>query len=106
MHTGTETVVIDPLLLFQRLVSAVTLKVELLDKGFTHELCSYPPALFETTNVLLSPNKAALAYAMWKQVLAMPTPAQYVLDGGALLYRNCGLVVRNLMQSAVAMLSM
>ena len=56
--------VIDPLLLFQRLVSAGTLKVELLDKGLTHELCSYPPAFFETTNVLLSQNKAALAYAM------------------------------------------
>ena len=66
------------------------IKGELLDEVFTHELCNYPPALFETTNVLLSPNKAALADAMWKQVPAMPspaTPAQYVLDGGTLLHR-------------------
>ena len=66
------------------------IKEELLDEVFTHELCSYPPALFETTNVLLSPNKAALADAMWKKVPAMPspaTPAQYVLDGGTLLHR-------------------
>ena len=66
------------------------IKGELLDEVFTHELCSYPPALFKTSNVLLSPNKAALADAMWKQVPAMPspaTPAQYVLDGGTLLHR-------------------
>ena len=51
VHTGTETVVIDPILLFQRLVSAGTLKGKLLDEVFIHELCGYPPALFETTNV-------------------------------------------------------
>ena len=80
----------DPMLLLQRFVSAGTLKGELLDEIFTHELCSYPHALFETTNVLLSSNKAALANAMWKQVPDMPnpeTPARYVLDGGALLHR-------------------
>ena len=79
-----------PMLLFQRLVSAGTFKGELLDKVFTHELCSYPLALFETTNVLPSPNKAALADTTGKQVPAMPspaTPAQYVLDGDALLHR-------------------
>ena len=36
VRTGTETVVIDSMLLFQRLVSAGTLKGELLDEGFTH----------------------------------------------------------------------
>ena len=90
VHTGTETVVIDPMLLFQRLVSAGTLEGELLDEVFNHKHCSYPPARFETTNVLPSPNKAAIANTMWKQVPAMPspeTPAQYVLDGGALLHR-------------------
>ena len=90
VHTGAETVVIDPMLLFQRLVSAGTFKGELLDEVFTHELCSYPLALFKTTNVLPSPNKAALADTMWKQVPAMrspATPAQYVLDGYVLLHR-------------------
>ena len=58
VHTGTETVVIDPMLLFQRLVSTGTLKVEFLDEVFTHELCSYPPALFETANVLLSQTQS------------------------------------------------
>ena len=37
VHTGTETVVIDSLLLFQRLVSAGTVKGELLDEVFTHD---------------------------------------------------------------------
>ena len=63
----------------------------ILQKGWIndHYYYCYPPALFETTNVLLSPNAAALADAMWKQVPAMPgpaTPAQYVLDGGTLLH--------------------
>ena len=87
--TQAQKLVIDLMLLFQRLVSVETLKGELLEEVFTHEPCSYPPALFQTTNVL-SPNKAALADAVWKQVPDMPspaTPAQYVLDGGALLHR-------------------
>ena len=46
VHTGTETVVIDPMLLLSRLVTAGTLKGEFLEEVFTHELCSYPPALF------------------------------------------------------------
>ena len=86
-----QKLVIDPMLLFQYLVSAETLKGELLEEVSTHELFSYPPTLFQTTNVvLLSPNKAALADAMWKQVPDMPspaTPAQHVLDGGPLLHR-------------------
>ena len=88
--TQAQKLVVDPMLLFQRLVSAETLKGELLEDVFTHEPCSYPPALFQTTNVLLSPNKAALTDVMWKQVTDMPspaTPAQYVLDGDALLHR-------------------
>ena len=88
--TQAQKLVIDPMLLFQRLVSVETLNGELLEEVFTHEPCSYPPALFQTTNVLLSPNKAALADATLKQVPDMPSPAkpvQYVLDGGALLHR-------------------
>ena len=40
VHTGTETVVIDPMLLFQRLVSARTTFKGDLDEVFTYELCS------------------------------------------------------------------
>ena len=40
VHTGTETVVIDSMLLFQRLVSARTTLKGDLDEDFTYELCS------------------------------------------------------------------
>ena len=55
-----EKVNIDPQLLFQRLVVAGTQGINLLD-AFQYELCSYPPALFETKHVLLKANKLALA---------------------------------------------
>ena len=89
MHTGNETVVIDPQLLLQRLVAAGTLRGE-LNKVFSYELCSYPPALFETTDILLSASKSTLVDAMWNQVPntpSLPPNVQYVFDGGALLHR-------------------
>ena len=86
-----EKVNIDPQLLFQRLVIAGTQATNLLD-AFQYELCSYPPALFETKHVLLKANKPALAKAIWDLIPQgdrpdKPSNCQYVLDGGALLHR-------------------
>ena len=86
-----EVVHIDPQLLFQRLITAGTRNEE-LDEVLTHELCSYPAALFDERNVMRAANKVGLADAMW---LLMPKDAstcppeevQVVLDGGALLHR-------------------
>ena len=93
VQTGKESISIDPLLLFQQLVTVGKQDNDLCEV-FKHELCSYPPSLFETTNVLLAPNKSTLADAMWKQLpsdssdlSSVPKDVQYVLDGGALLHR-------------------
>ena len=84
-----ENVQVNPQLLFQCLVTAGTRYDELTD-AFVYELCSYPPALFESTYVMRASNKATLADALWSPKLAaLPGPTgevQYVLDGGALLH--------------------
>jgi len=92
VKTGKETVLIDPQLLFQRLSTAGSRCDDLTDV-FKYELCSYPPALFQTIDVLLEADKPALAEAIWKQLplvvrnTVLPQNVQYVLDGGALLHR-------------------
>ena len=55
---------------------------------FKYELCSYPPALFESPLLLCEAQKPALADAIWSLLQAPNLPAvcgqvQYVLDGGA-----------------------
>ncbi len=54
-----------------------------------HELCTHPPALFESRNTMRPANKAQLADALWSQEINADRSngAQYVLDGGALLHR-------------------
>jgi len=89
---GKESVLIDPQLLFQRL-STVGSRCDDLTDVFKYELCSYLPALFQTTDILLETDKPALAEAIWKQLplavhnTVLPQNVQYVLDGGALLHR-------------------
>ena len=60
-----------------------------------YELCSYPPALFESPNFLRQAQKSTLADTIWS-LTSTSSPeinapnynaAQYVLDGGALLQR-------------------
>ena len=67
VRAGTEAISIDSQLLFQDLVTAGS-NIGDLDKVFSHELCSYPPALFESAHALLEAAKPALANAIWKQI--------------------------------------
>ena len=64
-----EVVSVDPLLLFQRLLTAGDRSGELPDI-FTYEMCSYPPALFESPDVMRSANKASLADSLWSPTIA------------------------------------
>ena len=43
-----EQVQVDPQLLFQRLIAATQTSEE-LESAFKYELCSYPPALFDSS---------------------------------------------------------
>ena len=62
-----------------------------LDDMFQYELCSYPTSLFDSSLLLLKPQKPALADAIWAKLPSDHTgpkgDVQYVLDGGALLHR-------------------
>ena len=87
---------IDPALLFQRLlIVAQTGDVE-LTTVLDHELCPFPPSLFEAKNVLRKADKPQLATAITKftssssddsVVNEIPVTDRYVLDGGSLLFR-------------------
>ena len=83
-----ESIEVDPQLLFQRLSTAAGSDLE---ASLAYELCTYPPALFESPNLLLEPQKATLADAIWNfakpDQCTVPARALTVLDGGALLHR-------------------
>ena len=84
------TVQIDPQLLFQRLTLAAKATNNIEDI-FKYELCSYPPALFDSSLLLREPQKSVLANAIW-DILTQDIPGisgevQFVLDGGSLLQR-------------------
>ena len=89
---------IDPALLFQRFIYFTqTGDVSMIDV-IGYELCPYPPALFESTILMLESDKPALATAL-RQVNGKVSPDSdsttsqtditnhYVLDGGSLLRR-------------------
>ena len=59
---------------------------------FKFEMCSYPPALFDSSLLPRQPNKPALADAIWatsktNQTAGPTGNVHFVLDGGALLHR-------------------
>ena len=58
-------------------------------EAFRHELCSFPPSLFESNGLLRPAKKPALADAIWilvhNEILVPQGNVQFVLDGRALL---------------------
>ena len=73
-------------MLFQRLIIA-SQSLDDMSVIFNYELCSYPPSLFDSSLMLLKPQKPALADALWAKLPSDATgegEVQYVLDGGAL----------------------
>lgn len=93
LNVKNENIHIDPQLLFQRLVVITTTQDIVTEDLFKYELCTYPPALFDSMLLLRSANKAALAESLWKLVKGIQdvpvcsSTVQYILDGGALLHR-------------------
>ena len=88
MKTQDVYVHVDHQLLFQRLLTVGT-KNGGLQNVLDHELCHYPPALFEPVNAIRPTTQSGLADALWcSEAEKLPGPfetIQYVLDGGALL---------------------
>ena len=85
-----EDMKVDSQLLFQRLL-VVGERCDELPLVLKHELCSYPPALFEEPGMMRLANKSLLADAMWNLLGDHPQDppncgeVQYVLDGGSLM---------------------
>ena len=105
IKVGGEVIPIDPQLLFQRLTMAGSSDLE---KALQHELCTFPPALFETQYLLHEAQKSNLASALWTTVKliekAIPDDVRYVLDGGALLHKLtwiCGSTYLTIVQKYV-----
>jgi hypothetical protein len=84
-----ENVQVDPQLLFQHLIIACKASDD-MEAMFKHELCSYPPALFDSSLMLRQPQKPVLAEAIWTKLpsnVTGPTgEVHYVIDGGALIH--------------------
>ena len=84
------SITVNPQLIFQWLV-LVGERCRELSSLFKYELYCFPSALFESSSLPLQPNKPVLANALWKSIHeSQQEPSedvQYVLDGGALLYR-------------------
>ena len=86
-----DSVHVDPQLLFH-LLTIVAKALYDLESVFKFELCSYPPALFDSSMLLREPQKPVLADAIWAllkpgSLLEIKGDVQYVLDGGALIQR-------------------
>ena len=66
-----------------------------LNDVFSHKLSPYPPALFQSKNILLKPDKSQLLHAIKdytttseaERTKSIPETDHYVLDGGSLLHR-------------------
>ena len=86
-----EQVVIDQQLLFQQLC-IIASNGDDPAVAFKYELCSFPPGMFESPQLLRGANKAALADAIWDEVQqgqleSVPSDCHYIIDGGTLLQR-------------------
>ena len=92
-HEGEE-VIIDPQILFQRLVMVGERSMD-LDNMFSYELCSYPASLFDKHVLMRSAQKGDLIRALVdltsSNCVLKPQDIgpghSYVLDGGNLLHQ-------------------
>lgn len=93
----TEDRIIDPYLLFQRLLVVSQSRDLSLDEVMAHELSPYTPSLFKGKNQLRLPDKAQLPDALEEHLITQSDgvgllePVSkvelYVLDGSSLLHQ-------------------
>ncbi|XP_065557765.1 uncharacterized protein LOC136025712 [Artemia franciscana] len=87
----SERVMVDPALILQRLAAVASTSGSDLNEVLSFELCSFPPSLFSSFEVMRTAEKAALTNALMKiEELdgpeTLPT-SQRVLDGGWLVHK-------------------
>ena len=88
--------IIDPALLFQRLLVVSQSGDISIDAAMKYELCPYPPSLFEARDIMRKADKPQLSDSICKHALSesahavldsVPETDHYVLYGGSLLHR-------------------
>ena len=91
-------IIIDPSLLFQRFLVVSNSTPIKINEVVKFEVCSYPPAIFESLEVLRKANKPQITEEIVKMISksngsediannSRQQIDQYVLDGGSLLHR-------------------
>jgi hypothetical protein len=92
----------DPKLLFQRLTTGKP--TGQLEELFKHELCSYPPALWQSRLIVRAAQTPALIDTMSVLIsdddVGSEDQSQYALDGDSLSHRTHGSVASSTMTSA------
>ena len=73
-----DDVQVDPLLLFQSIITVAQTSDE-LESAFKHELCSHPPALFDSSRLLREVHKPALADSI-SRLIGPDVPADVPYD--------------------------
>ena len=75
---------VDPDLLLQRLASFAAKLPDSPENAFVYELCSYPPALFDSSLFLREPQKSQFGDAIWSMIqhpeISLPTDVQSTMD--------------------------
>ena len=86
-----EAVSIDPLLFFQRLLTAEQATSSKLQDVLSYELATAPPSLFDSCGMMRVRQKSVLAACLWSPAAAAtqvpPTSVHHVIDGGSLLHK-------------------
>lgn len=84
--------VIEPEVLFQRLLLCAQTNALNLHELFSYELCTYPASLFDKQGLMRESSKSQLAsyirdIAVIEEGVLMPGTVHYIIDGGFLLHR-------------------
>ena len=96
IQVDKESVTVDPLLLFQRMITTVNcLRSDGdLESAPSYELCNIPSALIDSSRLMRAPTKPQIAEAIQKQLSPhtpiVPNEFRYILDGGWLANNSFG----------------
>ena len=91
VRVNDEPIVVDPLVLFQRLLKTAQSTPETIPSLFKYELTNLPCALFDASGLPRQASKSTLAEYLWssaKEETTLPNEnIHFVLDGGSLLHK-------------------
>ena len=91
VRVNDEPIIVDPLVLFQRLLKTAQSTPETIPSLFKYELTNLPCALFDASGLPRQASKSTLAEYLWssaKEKTALPNEnIHFVLDGGSLLHK-------------------